>query len=227
MKLIDKAIDLQEQVGNSVYKILKANIVSLHLKPGDRISEQEVSKILSISRTPVREAIIQLAKEGLVYVLPQRGTFISRISLESVDNARFIRHCIEAEVIRIAAEIIDNKTIAALEDNIELQKQALNLERYDKMIDLDQEFHRTIFLVTNRVGTWDIIEDISTHYIMARVLSLIGHFSWDKAIQQHEKIIDALKEHNPEKAAEVVKNHLKNLRFDENLLKEKYPEYFV
>jgi len=227
MNLKNINMDSNQQVNDSVYNILKANIMSLNLKPGDRISEQVISNILNVSRTPVREAIIQLTKEGLVYVLPQRGTFISKISLEAVDNARFLRLCFELEVVQLVAEIIDDETIKILEDNINRQKEALSQELYDEMFRLDQELHRTISKVINREGAWETIVGISTHYIMARVLSLIGKISWEKAIQQHVALLDAFKAHDREKASEVIRNHLANLRVDENAIKAKYANYFL
>ncbi len=88
-----------QSVGEYVYNTIKKNIINLNIKPGDRISEKEIADMLNLSRTPVREAFIKLSKEGVVNVLPQRGTYISRIDLKQVEEARFIRASLEKAVM--------------------------------------------------------------------------------------------------------------------------------
>ncbi|RVI35555.1 GntR family transcriptional regulator, partial [Sinorhizobium meliloti] len=92
-----------EAVGPQVYRILREQIIQAELAPGARISEAEIARSLSISRQPVREAFIKLAEEGLVQVLPQRGTYVTRISTASVMDVRFVREAIEADIVRQVA----------------------------------------------------------------------------------------------------------------------------
>lgn len=226
MKLIKKEISESEPVRVSVYNILKSNILSLNLKPGDQISEQEISKQLNVSRTPVREAFISLSKEELVKVLPQRGTIITKIDLEQVEEARFIRENLEKAVIELAVDRIDSDTIKVLEGNIYKQKEALMADAYACMMDYDQEFHKTIFEAVNKKRTWALIEQVSTHYRMVRLLSLLGHISWELAIKQHEALVESFIKKDKVLAAMVISGHLKNLKIDQNSIRKKYPNYF-
>jgi DNA-binding GntR family transcriptional regulator len=73
------------------------------LRPGERLSENEISASLGVSRQPVRDALIRLGEAGLVRALPQRGTEVTRIDLQSVDSGRFLREAAELAVIREAA----------------------------------------------------------------------------------------------------------------------------
>lgn len=82
-----------------VYEELKKNIMSLRLKPGQAMSTQEMATRLKVSRTPVREAFLHLQSEGLVEMIPQRETIVSKIDLKRVEQEKFIRECLELGVI--------------------------------------------------------------------------------------------------------------------------------
>lgn len=219
-------MDSTNQVSNSVYDTLKYNIQNLNIKPGDRISEQEISKLLNVSRTPVREAFINLSREGLVNVLPQRGTIVSKIDFEQVEEARFIRESLELSIVEIVSEVIDEYTLSELEKNVNRQKEALVEKNYSQMMIHDQKFHKLIFEVANKNRTWQIIEQISTHYRMTRLLSLAGNISWELAIKQHESFVEALRKDDKQSVVAIMREHLRNISIDQETLREKYPDYF-
>ena len=89
LELFEKAPN--ETVREYAYRVLYENIMSLKLPPGTAMSEQELSGILNVSRTPVREAFIRLSQKGLLEILPQRGTFVSKIHTEQLAEFRFFR----------------------------------------------------------------------------------------------------------------------------------------
>ena len=91
-------IDDYASVGEYVYAEIRRQIINWKLKPGQRISEAEMSKILEVSRTPVREGFIRLKNEGLVKILSQRGTIISKIDLKKVTEGIFIRTCLKKKL---------------------------------------------------------------------------------------------------------------------------------
>jgi len=88
----------------SIHSILRQDIVTLRLMPGEKLSENELALRFGTSRAPVREALIRLAEDGLIDVLPQRGSFVSRISLKAMERARFVREALEVAIVRRAAE---------------------------------------------------------------------------------------------------------------------------
>ncbi|MFA6508326.1 MAG: GntR family transcriptional regulator, partial [Treponemataceae bacterium] len=85
-----------------VYSVLRLNIIRLHLKPGQSVSETEISTRLGISRTPVREAFIRLGEDGLLEVKPQRCSVISRIDLDQAEETRFVRRNLEKTITKEA-----------------------------------------------------------------------------------------------------------------------------
>src|SRR5437763_15417232 len=97
------AINLLQPVAAQVHEILRRSTITMRLRPRKKVSEAELALQLGVSRTPVREALIKLAEDRLVEILPQRGSFITPIRLHEVLEARFIREALEIAVVREAA----------------------------------------------------------------------------------------------------------------------------
>ena len=87
-------------------RVLKDNIIRLELEPGSIISDRELAAGMNLSRTPVREAFLELAKVKIVEIYPQRGTMVSFIDYNLVEEARFIRSVLEVAVVRLACGLI-------------------------------------------------------------------------------------------------------------------------
>lgn len=209
-----------------VYEVLKKNIVGFNAKPGERISENEISELLQVSRTPVREAFIKLSKEDLLYVLPQRGTYISYIDLDEVEEARFIRENLEKAVIELATKQFSEDALFLLEQNLAAQKNKIEKKAYGEFLELDQAFHKIIFQECNKAKTWSVIEQVNSQYKRIRVLSFIANINWIQTIDQHQGIIEAIRSKDTEKGLQIIGKHLKKLSIEKIELKEKYPEYF-
>ena len=108
-------------VQNAVYQELKKGIMTLHLVPGTEMSTQEIATKLQVSRTPVREAFIQLQKEGLVEAIPQKGTKVSPINIKRVGQERFLRESLELSVIEPFLANVNTQDYQFLRANIEKQ----------------------------------------------------------------------------------------------------------
>lgn len=215
-----------EPIGEYVYNNIKKNIINLNIKPGDRISEKEVSEIFNVSRTPVREAFIKLSKEGLLYVVPQKGTYISYIDLETVEEARFMRESLETSVMKLAVIDFPKEYIKKLEDNLCQQIKCIKKKEYDNFLELDELFHKTIFKGCNKERTWQLIEQINTQYKRIRLLTFIADINWQNVINQHQEIINAIKEKDENKIEKIISEHLKKLLVEQIEVKKQFPEYF-
>src|SRR3954471_1374788 len=112
------------RVGLAVYAALRDAIIATELEPGRQVSENEVAEKLGVSRTPVREAVARLRDDQLVEVVPQLGTFVSRISVAGVDDAQFLREALECSAVRLAAERTDAGDVAELNALIARQESA-------------------------------------------------------------------------------------------------------
>lgn len=110
-----------------VYESLKNRITELELKPGLKISEQEIASELNVSRTPVREAFLKLSQEDLLGIYPQIGTIVSLIDLELVEEARFVRENMEKAVVKEACQVFKQEQLFKLESNIAMQELCLKI----------------------------------------------------------------------------------------------------
>ncbi|ABR49908.1 transcriptional regulator, GntR family [Alkaliphilus metalliredigens QYMF] len=213
-------------VGDYVYEVIKRNIINLNMAPGNKVSEKEISDLLNVSRTPVREAFIKLAKEGLLYILPQRGTYISYIDLDTVEDARFIRESLEKSVLKIATERFPEELLDVLQENINAQKNLIEKRAFFEFLEMDEAFHKTIFMGCNRLRTWSFIQQINSEYKRVRILTFIADINWKSIIGQHMQILESIRTHDEIMGQEVINSHIKKLLFEQIELKEKYPQYF-
>lgn len=213
-------------IGEYVYEVLKTNIVRMKLEPGNRISENEISEQLGVSRTPVREAFIKLSKEGLLYILPQRGTYIAKIDLDQVEEARFIREVLESAVLKVVTQGISEADLGRLDANLEEQRQCLFTRDFSRYFELDENFHKIIFESVNKGRTWIVIDQVNTQYKRVRILSYTFDNMVNSLIDQHAQLLEAIKEKNNDKAQYVIGNHIRKLIHEQADLKERFPNYF-
>lgn len=211
-----------------IYRVIRENIMTLNIKPGEAISEVELGNQLNVSRTPIREAIVRLSEEKLIDVFPQKGSFVSKIDLELVEEALFLRDLCEKKLLRIACEDKDiSLLIKLLEKNLAYQKLIIDFnENLHQFFELDNEFHAIIFEYFNKSNIWKSIKKLSTHFDRLR---LIDALQLEQAIQtykQHQKIIEILKEKNSNIIDEFITKHLSQFRYVIAKYLEKYPEYF-
>lgn len=213
-------------IGDFTYKTLKNNIISWNLKPGTMMSEKEVSVALNVSRTPVREAFIKMSKEGLVDILPQRGTVVSKIDLKRVEEERFIRESLELVVFNIAVMDFPKEVCSVLYKNIEEQAKCLEEEQHERFFQLDEEFHKTIFFTCGKELCWEVIQSVSGHYKRMRVMTLWNKKASGEILEQHKTLLNCIENSNVHGAQEVLKKHLCKLKDEELEMKQMYPEYF-
>ena len=190
------------------YRVLKENIMSLELKPGELLSESDLSEKLSISRTPIRDVIMKLKGEHLIEVKPQAGTYVSLIDKEMIDEAIFMRKLLEKGVLKEACTEFSEEMFMELEKNLFAQKLVLNKDgKESEFHNLDKEFHRLIFIGCNKINIWESIMKISTHYNRMRLLS---ETKIDKAqiIKQHEEMIAIIKNKDFNKIDEYIEKHI-------------------
>ncbi len=216
-----------QSVGEYVYNTIKKNIINLNIKPGDRISEKEIADILDLSRTPVREAFIKLSKEGVVNVLPQKGTYISKIDLKQVEEARFIRGSLEKAVMGLAVEQgISDQYRNAIEESLKVQKKYIDNKEYEAFLEEDETFHKLIFKACDKSRSWEIIEQVNTQYKRVRILSFELFHSLETVYEQHVAIYEAIVNKDLKRAENIVSKHVVKILGDQIELQKKYPEYF-
>ena len=204
-----RVVAIGESVGPQVYRILREQIIQAELLPGERLSESDVAKTLSVSRQPVREAFIKLSEEGLVQVLPQRGTFITRISVASVMDVRFVREAIEADIVRLVAETHAAETVDELRRQLGEQKKVPHDDRA-AFLRHDERFHFTLASAAGKAFAWNVIESVKAQMDRVRFLS-VDDMQIGRLIEQHERIVDGIAAGDKSAAEEAMRLHLREI----------------
>lgn len=195
---------------SQVYEHLRSAIICGELRPGQALSEQAIAKVYSTSRQPVREAFLKLAEERLVVIQPKRGTFVVKISIADVLDARFVREAIEVAVVQEAALFALPKAVKELRRLLEQQK-ALSHGHNVEFLALDEEFHRTIALSIGRAHSWRVVETVKAQMDRIRYLSLDNATPLPLIVDQHTRIVDNIEAGNVNGAAAAMRTHLREI----------------
>ena len=214
-------------VQDLVYSTLRSSIINLNLAPGTAISETEISLKFQVSRTPVREAFIHLSKEGLVEVIPQKETLVSLINPVRVEQEFFLRESLETAVLEPFIRGNGSRFLGEMESLIAQQSNALRSKSYTEFINYDDRFHEILFEAADQRLSWEVLSSMSGHYHRVRMLSILMAGIADGKVDEHRKILAALKKGDPVKARAMLFLHLHNLDDEKQILQEKYPGYFV
>ncbi|HNX61017.1 MAG TPA: GntR family transcriptional regulator [Candidatus Limiplasma sp.] len=216
----------RETARDYALRMLKRNIASLELAPGTMLSENELSAALGLSRTPIREALIELAKTRIVEILPQRGSRIALIDCNMVEESRFLRQVLEKAIIELACEQASALDFSVAEANVKLQQFYLENQLPEKLMELDDDFHREFYRLTNRLQTYHLQESMALHFDRVRSLSL-ATVKDIKIVADHEAILRAVRAGEKEEAAALVVKHLNRYKVDEEAIREQYASYFT
>lgn len=201
------------RLASQVFAHLREAIVRGEFPPNTPLSEQDLCERLNVSRTPVREALINLAEEELVVIYPQFGTFVAPISLEAVRVGQYVREHLECALVVDVIRRLDETGIARIRDIIERQARAPDLEEF---YNLDNEFHATLAELSGYAKVWNVILRAKTQFDRVRYVSVHEpHMSAreprrkSEIIDEHRAIVDAIAARDPDAAQAALRLHLR------------------
>lgn len=210
-----------------IYDELYEAIVNMRLVPGTPLQEKALTQQFGVSKTPVREALIRLAEEGLVDIFPQSGTFVSHVPLASIPEAHVIRLALEDTAIRRTAEIATAADIAQLDAKLASQRLLAERGDIDAFHEADEAFHETIALIAGYPSIWKLLRQVKVQINRARRLTLPVAGRMQQVIGEHELVRDAIARRDVEAARRAMQEHLNVVIPDLDRLRVEYPNYFV
>jgi DNA-binding GntR family transcriptional regulator len=209
-----------------VYESLRDAIVSAALEPGRQLSENELAALLGVRRTPIREALQRLREERLVAVVPQLGTFVTRISTSAVSDAQFVREALECAAIRETALNARDEDIAALEAIVRRQDATREAADYDRFYILDDELHRALCDLSGHEIAWSLSQRAKGHLNRIRRLSLPEPGYLMEMIAEHRAVVAAVAVHDPDEAERALRHHLRMVLSTLPAIRAQHPDYF-
>jgi DNA-binding GntR family transcriptional regulator len=192
----------------------------------DAIVSTELAARLGVSRTPVREALARLRDDRLVEIVPQFGTFVSRISVAGVDDAQFLREALECSAVRLAAERADRGDLLGLEGLLARQEHARDAGDASAFFVLDDELHSTLCELSGRPIAWAIVERANGHLNRVRRLSMAHPEYLAEMVAEHRVVVDAVGRNQPDAAEVALRHHLRMVLSDLPTIRREHPDYF-
>ena len=209
LELFEKAPN--ETVREYAYRVLYENIMSLKLPPGTAMSEQELSGILHVSRTPVREALRQLDLEGLVEIAPNRGAKVIGISRKDVEDIYHMRARLEGLAARKAAEQIKEEELAELEEVILLSEFHVKKPESKQMVRLDGRFHEIMYRASGSRMLEHVLTDFLHYVKMARSHSVKTEHRAQESVKEHKRILEAIRQRDGDLAEQLANEHIQHV----------------
>jgi len=194
-----------------VYENLKSRIIKNLINPGEPLNEGVLSKELKISKTPIREALQQLEKEGFIESIPAKGAFVSMISIQDIREIFEIREVLECEVIRRAALKAHPERVGAIREKF-VSSESDSKKASAGHFKSGDEVHAFIFETFGNNRLKEIYKRLQDHIVRTRI-----HFfnqspsgRSEESFKEHLEILDALKAQDPVRAENAVRDHLRN-----------------
>ena len=221
------AIDPAKPAAAQITSTLRATILEMDLEPGQIISENELGNLFGASRTPVREAFSNLRNQGLVTTYPNRGSYVSKLSVAHIKGAQFVREVIEIAVV----ETLCRRELASdvrneIEDNLQAQQRAMTVCDGPEFHRLDDAFHLVLAGAINLPRLSNIIHKEKAILDRLRILSLSYSDHLANLFDDHSGIFDAILAGDATAAKARVSTHLRRIKGTLSDLVDAHPDYF-
>lgn len=198
----------------SAYKIIKEKLLGLEFEPGSRIREDLLAQEISMSRTPVREAINQLTAEGLVTNVPRKGIFVVQLTSEEISNLLDIREALETLAIENCIDKATEAQIKLLDNLLDEFQAALAKDNFKKCNALDSRFHMEIAKISNNIKLIDFLTEIDDFMIIARMLEKKDQpkLKNEITLEEHKVIMEAIKNRDKQEASKAIRTNIKTMK---------------
>ena len=193
-----------------VFNTLRQAILRGELKPGERLMEIALANRLGVSRTPVREAIRLLELEGLVIMIPRRGAQVAQITEQDLNDVLEVRLGLEELAVRFACERITDEEIKALGLAVKEFEKKMSNNELSAQAEADVKFHEIIYGATHNQRLVQIINNIREQMYRYRYEYVKDNANYKQLIDEHNQILEGLKNHDKDYVKKVMHTHLKN-----------------
>ncbi len=197
-------------LGEKVFYKLRDEIISGKIVEGEKLVEVQLAEKLEVSRTPVREALRRLEKEGFIKVTPHVGAFIKVVTEKDIEEYLEVREALETKAIQLACNKQNKKCIHKLELIQNKMRKIIEGNRVERMAQLDEQFHEYIFCATENDLLYRTFNHIRDQMYRYRVLYLKNETNHKKILEEHDLILEAIKNENVEDGIRHIHNHLEN-----------------
>jgi len=195
-------------IAQEVAADIKRAIANAMIKPGERINETQIARDMGISRSPVREALHMLKKEGVVVSIPYKGTFVNLLGKKDIEDMYIIRGLLEAYAIEKVIENKNEKILKCLRKNVEDIEKSVEKKRNKEIVTKDLEFHRNICIFSGNKKLIDIWESFQTQIEVLINLESSFYERFQLLAVEHRELLSLIIEGKVKQAQEKIKAHI-------------------
>lgn len=197
-----------ETASSSLVDVIRAAILDGRLEPGTLISTSSLAEELGVSRTPVREALLQLGQAGMVQFEKNRGVRVMGTSIEDLIGVFQVRLLVEVPLIARAAQVATPADIAGVELTFDMMKAAAKVEDFDAFLKADRDFHLSLLRVAKSPRAESVMRDLRNVVLTRGVGTVPNSRTTYDIIAEHDAILDAVVAHDPVAAAAAIRAHI-------------------
>lgn len=217
----------QPRTATLIYRELYDDIVSMRRPPNDPLPERDLLDHFGISRTPLREALLRLADEGLVMIYPQVGTFVARIPTRVLYESIMIRRALEVAMAEEAAQLATPAALGPLDANLTLLDAARLAGDLDDFHRIDSDFHRMIGELSTRRTIMATVDTVRAQIDRYRLTTLPQAGRLARVIEEHGAIRDGIAARDPGAAGQAMALHIGQMLTEIETAGSGNPEYFI
>lgn len=221
------AVQRGASVRNQAYEALRRAIVQTRISPNQALSEKEIADAFNVSRTPVREALLRLADEGLVVIVPQQGTFTTPISVVQVREAQLTREVLERAALAIAHRVAPRDAFRLFGQQLDEQTRAAGRDDAEAFLMLDQQFHIDLAGLSGYDNLGRIATSARAHLDRIRSLGIQEEKMLHELAAEHRQVVDAMFEGDLTEADRVLTEHLRRVLDTLPHLRAAHPDFFT
>jgi DNA-binding GntR family transcriptional regulator len=205
---------VHQSLTDRIYEYLKQSIVTHNLKPGERLEEQEIADTLQVSRTPVREALGRLGADGLVTILPRRGAVVVDLTAKDITDIYEVREALEVLAIQLGMAHVNDGDLARLEEIHRQFGEALERWEHKICFERDREFHDELVRLANNNKLKELYDRLGATIQVTRWMHCDNRAVQESSFQEHERILEALRQRNVDAACEGMREHIRKVKAD-------------
>jgi DNA-binding GntR family transcriptional regulator len=202
----------EPRLAERAYQALRRAIRELRLPPGKMVLEQELAEVLEMSRTPVREALVRLASEGLARLVPRHGFEVAPLAADELQEIYEIIEGLEGQAVALAAERATPQGIVDLEALLESDVAALADDDLPAWVEADDQFHHKLVELSGNARLRQLVANYDVHLYRARLATIRLRPKPTRSAQEHRAVVEAVRAGDPARARALHQAHRRRAR---------------
>ena len=193
-----------------IFRILEHEIITLKIKPGTQLSENALCARFGVSRSPIRSVLQELRLCGLVNITPYKGTQVTRMDFDIINQIIYQRMAVETFVLEDFIKILNHLDLEKIRHNLNSVGSLLASETFDasQFYELDSQLHEIWFSATRKDYLWESIQKSDCHYTRFRMLDIVEVKNFTEIFEEHKALLQALEAGDAAAIRPLMQQHL-------------------